>query len=304
MQNETNKMISIIEKQEFQEKLKNAIPADAGYTQTQFIAILRNEILGNAELAKCVNLVNIVYDIASAGLLIGSMYDEAYILPFKEKQKDQSYITKATLITGYKGYARKYTEAGYRLAPIIYTKEDVENGNVWYVPETDVWHIKKDPNGQKMLTKENIAGGIMKLYDRNNNVVACIQAPIEEIIESAKIKRFNFDTKKMEMVLGTMWGSKDRETDFAAMVRKTLVRRISKDISLHKINYINNIENKYLNELSEEKPTSKLQTITNIQEIDIETNIPENADDIVDNAKKEFNEKRQKEMEENNGKLV
>jgi hypothetical protein len=55
---------------------------------------------------------------------------------------------------------------------------------------------------------------------------------------------------------------------------------------------------------NEEKPTSKLQTITNIEEIDIETNIPENADDIVDAKQKEFEEKRQKEMAENNGKLA
>jgi hypothetical protein len=298
MQNETNKIISVIERQDFQEKLKNAIPVDSGYTHTQFIAILRNEILGNQELAKCVNLINIVYDIASAGLLIGSMYDEAYILPFKEKQKDKTYLTKATLITGYKGYARKYTEAGYRLAPIIYTKEDVECGNVWYVPETDIWHVKKDPRGQKMLTKDNIAGGIMKLYDKNNNIIACIQAPMEEIIESAKIKRFNSETGKMEMVLGTMWASRDRETDFAAMFRKTLVRRISKDVSLHKINFINNIENKYLNELSAEKQTSKIQTIDHVemQDIDIDDEINYNAK--TDEMEKEFDDKRKKEMED------
>ena len=288
MQNETNKMLAIIEKQEFQDKLKNAIPTDAGYTQTQFIAILRNEILGNPALAKCTNLVNVVYDVASAGLLIGSMYDEAYILPYKEN---------ATLITGYKGYARKYTEAGYRLSPIIYTKEDVENGNVWYVSETDLWYVKKDPKTQKMLTKENIAGGIMKLYDRNNNVVACIQAPIEEIIESAKTKRYNKDSGQMETLLGRVWASKDRETDFSAMVRKTLVRRISKDVSLHKINFINSIENKYLNELAEEKPTSKLQTINvaEIEPIEID-NIPEITDEMAVKIGKDLQEKRQKEM--------
>jgi len=50
------------------------------------------------------------------------------------------------------------------------------------------------------------------------------------------------------------------------------------------------------------KQTSKLQNITNIEEIDIETNIPENADDIMDAKQKKFEEKRQKEMADANQK--
>jgi recombinational DNA repair protein RecT len=285
-----DKTLALFNNKEYQEKILNILPKDAPFTATQFLAIVRNEILANTKLAECKNLTNILYDIASAGLMLGSMYDEAYIIP---------YNANATFICGYKGYVRKYNEAGYRVSVLLYSKEDAEDGRVVHDEILDLWHIKKDPLKMTKLSRENIMGGVIKLI-KNNVISACEHMTVEEIIETSATKQW--DNGKPIMKLSSVWNSKDRWTDFGEMAKKALIRKVSKRVSLHAVNNIVALENNSLNLVVKE--TSKLQTVTNIQEIDIETNIPENVNDIMDSKQKEFEEKRQQEIVASNGNLV
>lgn len=290
---EQKKWIERTKNNEFIEAFKGIIPKDSKYTEVQFMAIVRNELLANEKLAQCTNLVSILYDIASAGLMLGSMYDEAYILPFKEKQKDKSYIMKATFIAGYRGYVRKYNEAGYRVVVNLYSKNDIEAGLVYYNEETDLWYTKKDLSKNELLTQNNIAGGVIKLY-QGNNVVACDQMSINEIKEVSKTKQWDDSAQKMVSGLSNIWSSKDRSTDFGEMAKKALIRRISKRVSLHSINFINNIENKFLEE--KQMNASKLHTVEASEIKDFE--IPEINNEIIEKSAKEFEEKRKEELQE------
>jgi recombinational DNA repair protein RecT len=262
---------------EFIEAFKGIIPKDAKYTEVQFMAIVRNELLANEKLAQCTNLVNILYDIASAGLMLGSMYDEAYIIPYKDK---------ATFIAGYRGYVKKYNEAGYRVVVNLYSKSDVEAGLVYYNEKTDLWYTKKDLSKDDLLTQDNIAGGVIKLY-QGNNIIACEQMSINEIKEVSKTKQWDDSVKKMVSGLSNVWSSKDRSTDFGEMAKKALIRRVSKRVSLHSINFLNNIENKFLKE--KEEKTSKIQdVVVNVDNIEI----PEIDEDGI--VKKIAEENKQK----------
>ena len=292
---QTSKQKQWIEKtknNEFIDAFKGIIPKDAKYTEVQFMAIVRNELLANEKLAQCTNLVSILYDIASAGLMLGSMYDEAYIIPYKDK---------ATFIAGYRGYVRKYNEAGYRVVVNLYSKNDVEAGLVYYNEETDLWYTKKDLSKDELLTQNNIAGGVIKLY-KGNNVIACEQMSINEIKEVSKTKQWDDSAKKMVSGLSNVWSSKDRATDFGEMAKKALIRRISKRVSLHSINFINNIENKFLQE--SQSNTSKLQTVEVSEIKDFE--IPEINNEIIEKSAKEFEEKRKEELQKinENGELI
>ena len=277
---------------EFIDAFKGIIPKDAKYTEVQFMAIVRNELLANEKLAQCTNLVSILYDIASAGLMLGSMYDEAYIIPFKDK---------ATFIAGYRGYVRKYNEAGYRVVVNLYSKNDIEAGLVYYNEETDLWYTKKDLSKDDLLTQDNIAGGVIKLYE-GNSVIACEQMSINEIKEVSKTKQWDDSVKKMVSGLSNVWSSKDRVTDFGEMAKKALIRRVSKRVSLHSINFLNNIENKFLEEKQEK--TSKLQTVEAAVMPDFE--IPEINDEVIKKSAKEFEEKRKEELQKinENGELI
>lgn len=280
---EQKKWIERTKNNEFIEAFKGIIPRDSKYTEVQFMAIVRNELLANEKLAQCTNLVSILYDIASAGLMLGSMYDEAYIIPYKDK---------ATFIAGYRGYVRKYNEAGYRVVVNLYSKQDVESCLVYYNEETDLWYTKKDLSKDELLTQDNIAGGVIKLY-QGSNVVACEQMSINEIKEVSKTKQWSDSAKKMVSGLSNVWSSKDRSTDFGEMAKKALIRRISKRVSLHSINFINNIENKFL---VDEKPQSKTTPIVDIEGEVIFDKLQKTAEQI----QQEIDDKNKAEIEKMN----
>jgi len=284
---EQKKWIERTKNKEFIEAFQGIIPRDSKYTEVQFMAIVRNELLANEKLAQCTNLVSILYDVAAAGLMLGSMYDEAYIIPYKDK---------ATFIAGYRGYVRKYNEAGYRVVVNLYSKQDIESGLIYYNEETDLWYTKKDLSKDELLTQNNIAGGVIKLY-QGSNVVACEQMSINEIKEVSKTKQWDDSVKKMVSGLSNVWSSKDRSTDFGEMAKKALIRRISKRVSLHSINFINNIENKFL---VDEKPQSKTTPVVDIDGAVIFDEPQKTAEQI----QQEINDKNKEEIEKMNTPLI
>jgi recombination protein RecT len=101
---------SYFEKDDIQSKFKEML----GKRATQFITSViqisnSNDLLKNSEPS---SLINAAITAATLDLPINQNLGFAYIIPFNEKQKDGSYLTKAQFQIGYRGFIQLAQRSG------------------------------------------------------------------------------------------------------------------------------------------------------------------------------------------------
>jgi recombination protein RecT len=157
----------------------------------------------NKVYASATSIATCVYNLAFLGLFPGATLGHAYFVPFKGQ---------ATLIVGYKGYTDLAYASGFLKdvhANVIcrgeqFTQKTDRNGpDIDHIPDID-----RDPN------KQNVIGAYC-LYHTTTGGHGITVVSAKDILSVA---RFSSGGKP------TPW-----DTDFAAMAKKTAVRRASKE---------------------------------------------------------------------------
>lgn len=110
MENQQLTVKSYFEKDDIQNKFKEML----GKRATQFITSViqisnSNDLIKKSEPA---SLINAAITAATLDLPINQNLGFAYIIPFNEKQKDGSYLTKAQFQLGYKGFIQLAQRSG------------------------------------------------------------------------------------------------------------------------------------------------------------------------------------------------
>ena len=197
----------------------------------KFIATFCLEVQKNPKLAQCTNLIEVARDVASFGLVIGGLANQAYLIPFDKKRKignEWTSETTAQLIIGYRGYITKLEEAGYTVEAEIVTNEEIDKGCFQEIrgSETKIIH---NPIRKGIRDRENIALAYCIIKGNNTAPVISVLSK-EEIEEIGKTSKW-VDGKK-EIRLSDVWLNKDRATDFGQQCIKTVIRNAVKKVNL------------------------------------------------------------------------
>ena len=212
----------------------------------KFIATFCLEVQKNPKLANCTNLIEVARDVASFGLVIGGLANQAYLIPFDKKQKiGDKWITetKAQLIIGYRGYITKLEEAGYTVETEVVTDEEVEKGFFQEIRGSDS-KIIHNPIRKGIRTRDNIALAycIIKGKDTAPVISVLSKEEIEEIAKTDKWVDGENGKKVKERGLSNVWLNADRTTDFAQQCIKTVIRNCVKKVNLRIANEMSTYE--------------------------------------------------------------
>jgi len=284
----TNDIITLIkseaQKREevFAERIKahNLPSSFKGYLSDILYAVENSK-----ELKECSasSIVDSAIKACSYGLTIGG--NIAHIVPTGKK---------ANFRIGYNGYIMllsRVVKVVNSIFQVVYKDDifDYEESEMIY--DTNCFKLQGAKFKYKRTNKSNeIIGAFafISLKDKNSQIVYMPLAECEKRMQIYDIATKTF--KKNDNIF-----HKNYKEDMMALVPlRSLARKLAKYYNCQVLLQCTAETEEVID--SEEKQISKLQTITNIQEIDIESNIPENANDIMDSKQKEFQEKRQQEM--------
>lgn len=202
----------------------------------KFIATFCLEVQKNPKLANCTNLIEVARDVASFGLVIGGLANQAYLIPFDKKKKvGTQWISETTaqLIIGYRGYITKLEEAGYTVEVEIVTNEEIDKGCFQEIrgSETKIVH---SPIRKGIRDRENIALAYCIIKGNNTAPVISVLSK-EEMEEMAKTDKWvdgDNGKKVKERGLSNVWLNQDRTTDFGQQCIKTVIRNCVKKVNL------------------------------------------------------------------------
>ncbi len=179
------------------------------------------------------SILQAIIDAANFGLIPNKLSGHAYLIPYKGE---------ASLQIGYKGYVKKFDEEGWTVEVEAVTKQEIEQGYFKEVRGTTTL-IEHYPMRDTIQTSENIAicYAIAKKLGREP-IVAVMS--IDTILEAAKTQVGWVKGQKgvKEMGLKGVWVSEDRETDFAEMCKKTVIRRLAKNCPIEVVNMMSAYE--------------------------------------------------------------
>lgn len=197
----------------------------------KFIATFCLEVQKNPKLANCSNLIEVARDVASFGLVIGGLANQAYLIPFDKKKKvghQWETTTTAQLIIGYRGYITKLEEAGYTVEAEVVTEEEINTGCFQEIrgSESKIIH---NPIRKGIRTRENIALAYCIIKGKEGAPIISVLSK-EEIEEIAKTSKW-VDGKK-EISLSNVWLNEDRTTDYGQQCIKTVIRNGVKKVNL------------------------------------------------------------------------
>lgn len=101
---------SLLDSESVKSKLKEILGKNAATFATSVVQIAQsNNMLINAEPS---SVVGAAMTAATLNLPLNNSLGYSYIIPFKEKQKDGSYLTKAQFQIGYKGFIQLAMRSG------------------------------------------------------------------------------------------------------------------------------------------------------------------------------------------------
>lgn len=230
----------------------------------KFIATFCLEVQKNPKLAQCDNLIEVARDVASFGLVIGGLAQQSHLIPFEKKKKvGNDWITestKAQLIIGYRGYITKLEEAGYSVEVEVVTSNEVNTGCFEELrgSETKIVHR---PIRKGIRSRETIELAYCIIKGNNTPPVIAVLSK-EEIEEMVKTEKWVGEgkNKKKERVLGNVWTQEQRETDFAQMCMKTVIRNAVKRVNLRIANEMSAYEGQRDAELMKDITPSESKT--------------------------------------------
>ena len=198
---------SILDSPQVQERLKEILGKNSATFATSVIQITQsNTMLANAEPN---SIVGAAMTAATLNLPLNNSLGYAYIIPFKEKQKDNSYLTKAQFQIGYKGFIQLAMRSG-QFKTINST--DVKKGEIAnrdrLSGDMDFSWIDDDNERKKLETI-----GYVAYFKLTNGYEATLYMSMEEI--NGHGKKFSQTFKKG---FG-LWA-----TDFDSMAQKTVLK--------------------------------------------------------------------------------
>lgn len=230
---ESKKPLSVLEyikQPKIKERLQQALGKKANVEE--FLSNVLVEIGKSQKLMQCSfdSILQCAIDSANFGLIPNKQLGHAYLIPYENSYKDDSgkwqKRMECTLQIGYKGYIKKFSEYGMSIEVELVTKEEIEKG---YFEEArgSVSYIKHKPIRDGIRHAKNIAlaYAIGKCPGRPD-IMAVMS--LAEIVEAAKTEQWNSDTRQKEKSLKGAWTNNARDTDFAEMCKKTVIRRLSK----------------------------------------------------------------------------
>jgi recombination protein RecT len=107
---EVNKLTTLLRKEQVINRIKEVVGKNAGVFTTSLIQIQKsNKLLIDAEPN---SIVAAALTAATLNLPLNNNLGYAYIIPFKEKQSNGTYLTKAQFQIGYKGFYQLAMRSG------------------------------------------------------------------------------------------------------------------------------------------------------------------------------------------------
>lgn len=255
-----------------QKQFEAVLPSN--FDVKKFMGTLFLEVQKNPELGKCVNLLDVAKDVASFGLIVGGLANQAYLIPYTNYR---TKITTAQLIIGYKGYVAKLEEAGYSIEVELVTKEELDQNRFQEIRGSEP-KIIHSPIRTGVRIRENIALAYCILTKDGKQTITVLSK--EEIEEIAKTEKWIEENGKKSKTrgLGNVWESNQRTTDYGQMCIKTVIRNCVKKVNLRIANEMSTYEGKRDEQLIDIAP--KIETIDSEQGIEIENLCKQKGFDI------------------------
>lgn len=198
---------SLIESESVKNRLEEILGKRASTFATSVIQIAQsNKLLAKAEPS---SIVGAAMTAATLNLPLNNSLGYAYIIPFNEKQADNSYLTKAQFQIGYKGFIQLAMRSG-QFKTIHST--DVKNGEISsrdrLTGEMEFNWILDDKKREKEKT-----AGYVAYFRLLNGYEATLYMSMDEL--NSHGKRFSQTFKKN---FG-LW-----KDDFDSMAKKTVIK--------------------------------------------------------------------------------
>lgn len=242
-------------------RLKEAYQSDAMVKKA--ISAVTLEVARSPELQKCSrdSILQAIIDSANFGLIPNKLSGHAYLIPYKGV---------CTLQIGFKGYIDKFDEVGWSVECEAVTLKEIELGLFKEIRGTTTM-LEHRPCRDQIQTEENIAlvYAIAKKAGREPIVEVMSLATIMEVAKTQVWK-----DGKRTMGLKGVWTAGDRDTDFAEMCKKTVIRRLGKRTPIKVVNEMSSYEGTRdeMIDVTPQKPLTKQDDIMNkLKGEDLET---------------------------------
>jgi len=203
---------SLLDSPQVQERLKEILGKNAATFATSVVQIAQsNTMLANAEPN---SIVGAAMTAATLNLPLNNSLGYAYIIPFKEKQKDNSYLTKAQFQIGYKGFIQLAMRSGQfkRINSTDVKKGEISNRDRLSGDMDFVW-IDNDKEREKIETI-----GYVAYFKLTNGYEATLYMSIDEINEHGK--KFSQTFKKGFGLWKDMFSSMAQKTVLKLLLSK------------------------------------------------------------------------------------
>lgn len=200
-------LVNLLESDSIKNKLKEILGKNAATFATSLVQIQsQNKML---EKATPESLIGAAMTAATLNLPINNQLGHAYIVPFNEKQEDNSYLVKAQFMLGYKGLKQLCTRSGlFKFNNVSDVREgeiqhfDNLTGEIEFSWEQDYGKRKKLP-----------IVGYVHYYELTSGYKSTKFMTIDEL--NAHGKKYSQTFKK---------GFGQWKDDFDAMAKKTITK--------------------------------------------------------------------------------
>ena len=193
------------------ENVKNRLEEILGKNASTFATSVLQIVKSNDMLAKCEpnSIVGAAMTSATLGMPLNNNIGFAYIIPFNERQKDGSYLSKAQFQLGYKGFIQLAQRSGqFKTLNVTEVKEGEIAFQDRLTGEMDFQWI---PDHKIRVTRKTV--GYVAYFRLLNGFEKNLFMPIEEL--QAHGKKFS---KTFAKGFG-LW-----KDDFDSMAKKTVLK--------------------------------------------------------------------------------
>lgn len=207
-----------------------------------FLHILNN----SKELSECTPISCLSTFIKTIGLgaKIGSEYKEIHFIKANNSFKNASGVwvktPECTHFLGYKFYVnRAWEQHKIRFTVGLLSDDEVTAGFIkYYDPIDGVLELNYQPGKETAIKNKDNTKYCYVVAHLQSGVKKAELFTKEVLEEKSKVRRYKKGDSNYEMVLGDVWNSKDRDTDYGEMLKKAAVIAFSKMLPETGINEI------------------------------------------------------------------
>ena len=250
-----------LQTESFMERLEMAVGDER--MAEKFVSSVLLEVARNPQLEHCTpaSIMECVIDSANYGLIPNKLAGQAWLIPYNNSYKvDGNWVKKleCTLQVGYKGYVNKFAENGWVVEVELVTIKEMEEGRFTEIRGSNPGITHSPIRDETIRVRDNIALGYA--VARSHGMPSIYAVMTRKEIESA--------AKYEKAHAKGAWKAQDRETDYAEMCKKTVIRRLGKHCPISIVNEISSYEGeqeeRILKDVTpepEDKPDSKMSHI-------------------------------------------